>query len=290
MRLKSVAVRMLRSRLFDRGFRTMTATERTELLNDVWALVNKGLKEEERYMLMQSILDRRRLKNYSTLSSVEYARSYGFFQLLGELKDIPGDLVECGVGRGVSLASIVYAASMHKLNKKVYAFDSFAGFPVAHEEDIGTRVKEQGVRPEGWSNTSPALIRSIFAHDRIMKESLLNQHLVDVEIVPGFFESTLANNMPAHIAFLHVDCDLYESTREVLECGFPRMSPGGVVLFDEYNEQRWPGATKAADELCSERGLTIEYFEMMRRYGVRMPRNAKTVRHRQLKKSISEKV
>lgn len=254
----------------DRWIRTVPAPKRTELLNECWAFINKGLNSEERYNLIWDIWDKRRIRNYWIQSSNDCARSHGFFQILKEIKETPGDIVECGIGRGVSLAAIVYAASSHQLKKRVVAFDSFAGFPAAKKADVGLRVEKEGDIPEGWTGTSPELIRCVFSNDRRLGDSLLRSHDIELRIVPGFFESTLNDNLPDEIAFLHVDCDLYDSTRQVLESALPRISPGGVVIFDEYKDERWPGATRAVDELCSRHGLSIEYFEVTRRFGVRV--------------------
>jgi hypothetical protein len=46
-----------------------------------------------------------------------------------------------------------------------------------------------------------------------------------------------------------MDCDLYDPTRVTLQTFWPRLSRGGVILFDEYSIKEWPGETKAVDEL-----------------------------------------
>lgn len=264
-------IRVLQSRLARRWFAALSFEERATALLQFWRGANTGLNYKERYLLVRKTYDDRRMKNYALQSSDHYARIYGFFRLIEELEHVQGDIVECGVGRGISLACLVYAVSFFRLEKLVYGFDSFSGFPPATVHDVGTRVTTTGKPPTGWSDTSPDLIRSIFECDRAIPESLLRAYDVHVEIVPGFFIETLSNNLPTRIAFLHVDCDLYESTKIVLEHGLPRMSPGGIVIFDEYHDERWPGAKKAADEVCSTRGLNIEYLAVAGRYGIRIP-------------------
>ncbi len=211
----------------------------------------------------------RYLDRFMVLSSVDVGRIYGLIRLLEELRDVPGDVVECGVGYGKSLTTLVFGVAVLRLERTVYGFDSFAGFPEASAQDLGPRVPAVGV-PTGWTKTAVELIRTIFRTDESREDSLLREHQVGVELVSGFFADTLTARLPEKIAFLHVDCDLYESTRAVLEECLPRMSPGGVVVFDEYRDRNWPGATIAIDEVCRARGMRVAYFPYVRRYGLRL--------------------
>ena len=68
-----------------------------------------------------------------------------------------------------------------------------------------------------------------------------------------------------------MDCDLYESYKTVLELCLPRMAEGGLIVFDEYGTEAWPGAKRAADEVCAAHNLTIEYLGFAQRYGARVP-------------------
>ena len=57
---------------------------------------------------------------------------------------------------------------------------------------------------------------------------------------------------------LHLDCDLYESCKLALETFYDKVQPGGVIMFDEYADARWPGATKAIDEFFSDKPEMIQ--------------------------------
>jgi hypothetical protein len=244
--------------------------ERVSILLAAWRGLNTGLDDHRRVALLLRSYRDRRMANYPLQGSVACSRIYGLFSLVDEVNEVPGEIVECGVGRGGSLAAFVYAVSALKSSKAVYGFDSFAGFPSASVEDLGSRVRETG-KVSGWKDTSPELISSIFEFDRQDAASLLNNHDVTLRIIPGFFEETLGSNLPAKIALLHVDCDLYDSTKTVLDRCLPKMSPGGIIIFDEYHDDRWPGCRRAADEVCGSRGLEVVYFDRAARFGVRMP-------------------
>ena len=54
-------------------------------------------------------------------------------------------------------------------------------------------------------------------------------------------------------AFVHIDVDLYEPTKDSLEFFYPLLSPGGVLLCDDYGSTRCPGALKACDEFLADK-------------------------------------
>ena len=53
-------------------------------------------------------------------------------------------------------------------------------------------------------------------------------------------------------------CDLYESYRVFLEILYDKVQPSGIIMFDEYPDARWPGATKVIDEVFSDKPETIQ--------------------------------
>ena len=71
-----------------------------------------------------------------------------------------------------------------------------------------------------------------------------------IHFVKGKVENTLPGEAPQAISLLRLDTDWYESTRHELVHLFPRLSRGGVVIFDDYG--CWEGAKKAVDEYMKE--------------------------------------
>jgi hypothetical protein len=64
--------------------------------------------------------------------------------------------------------------------------------------------------------------------------------------VEGDVSQTLQQTVPEKIALLRLDTDWYESTKTELEVLYPRLSVGGVCIFDDYGH--WQGARRAVDE------------------------------------------
>ena len=74
--------------------------------------------------------------------------------------------------------------------------------------------------------------------------------------VPGRVEETIPTQVPAKIALLRLDTDRYESSYQVLEHLYPRLSDGGILIVDDYGH--WQGAKKAVDEYFREQGIEAE--------------------------------
>jgi O-methyltransferase len=74
-----------------------------------------------------------------------------------------------------------------------------------------------------------------------------------VTLVKGFFSNTLPKCGIPSIVMLHIDADLYDAYKVVLECLYPKVAIGGVIALDEYDDRSWPGATKAVDEFLNHK-------------------------------------
>lgn len=150
--------------------------------------------------------------------------------LLEEVRDLPaGDYCECGVYQGDSARFI---AGMMAPGTVLFLFDSFRGHPAPGEFDMPEH------HPEGrYSDTTSDLVR---------------KKVPDAILIGGFFPRGF--DLVAHrtFRFVNVDCDLYESTKLVIDFFKHRMVPGGIMRFDDYGAYDCPGAKKAVDERFTE--------------------------------------
>ncbi|OHA85679.1 MAG: hypothetical protein A2591_02495 [Candidatus Yonathbacteria bacterium RIFOXYD1_FULL_52_36] len=178
--------------------------------------------------------------------------------LFNKLTDIPGDIVECGVGKGRSFLMLAFLTQREGKPRAVWGFDSFEGFPEPSKHDASARNPKKGE----WSGTRPEDITAILRNAG-MVESFIKEK---VKLVPGFFENTVHTYDGPGIALLHIDADLYDSYVVVLEKLFPLVAKGGVVLFDEYNQKRWPGAKKAVDEFLQGTPYKLEKVPFAEKY------------------------
>ena len=81
-----------------------------------------------------------------------------------------------------------------------------------------------------------------------------------VHFVKGTVEETLPGQAPDALALLRLDTDWYESTRHELEHLYPRLSPGGVLMLDDYGY--WEGAREAVDEFLEQSGERLLLMRM----------------------------
>lgn len=169
--------------------------------------------------------------------------------LLGTLQ-LDGDIIECGVYRGGSLFKISRALRESSSQKMLYACDSFEGFP---EEHVGLFDRSL-FRPLRKLRAKFRIAQDV--PERISRFS--GYYGVSIKTVKGFFSETLARFEGHRFCFIHLDVDIYESHRECLELLYPLLVPGGVIVFDDYNAPKWPGAKRAVDEFFADKTETIQ--------------------------------
>lgn len=140
-----------------------------------------------------------------------------------KVKDIEGDIAEVGVYQGAT-ALIIREES----DKPLYLFDTFEGFPdQLHEEDsISYRI--------GDCKADISYVTKVMGDKK------------DVTITKGIFPQTSAIIKDKKFAFVHIDVDIYQATKDALYFFLPRMSKGGIILVHDYPAHK--GVKKAVDE------------------------------------------
>jgi O-methyltransferase len=142
-------------------------------------------------------------------------------------EDIAGDLIECGVWRGGAciLMRAVLAAYGDE-TRRVWLADSFQGVPRSDPENYQA---DKGIRAEfaaGILGVSEAEVKANFERYGLLDDQ--------VRFLPGWFKDTLPDAPIERIAVLRLDGDLYESTIQALDALYPRLSPGGFCIVDDY--------------------------------------------------------
>lgn len=175
-------------------------------------------------------------------------------RLVQRVDGVAGDFVECGVCSGISFGVFALCFREERQYRRMRGFDSFRGFPEPSRYDTGPKAVRGGCA--AGIEEARTTIGTFLGKSRIDD---------DVTLIEGFFESTLPEYRGGPIALLHLDVDLYESYRCALRHLYPKVAPGGVIAFDEYDggkdELKWPGARKAIDEFLADSGLTLERDE-----------------------------
>jgi O-methyltransferase len=181
-----------------------------------------------------------------TMTSVE--RMYALYEAVRHVtrSGIPGDFVECGVWRGGS--SMLAALALNRAGdtgRRLYLYDTFAGMPEPGELDVN--VLGESARPTWQSEQRDDVNEWCYSSLDEVRGNLLSTGFPAerVNLVEGRVEETIPATMPERIAVLRLDTDWYESTLHELEHLYPRLSPGGVLIVDDYGY--WAGARAAVD-------------------------------------------
>jgi hypothetical protein len=204
---------------------------------------------------------RETLHNFADRGSErEWQQLSMYLEVFRQVKDLPGDVLEFGVGSGTSFKSfvrLVEAANQfrHRLaQRSVVGFDTFEGLPqlTAHDRASEGHAPARDMKAGGF-NAAPHFA-SLVAFCEAHPIAKLRKGLF-AQTVPAF----VRENEHLAVALLHIDCDLYESTKDALRPLFDRIVPGGIILFDEIFHPVYPGETKAFWEVYNERSFDGRY-------------------------------
>ena len=184
---------------------------------------------------------------------------YEIFKLVLPVK---GSIVECGVFRGFGLMSWAKLSAMlepENLTRRIYGFDTFAGFPSVGDKDANpVAAPEKGTL---YADSYEELLALTAEYDR---DRFLG-HIDKVHLIKGDVTETIPAFIQEHphllVSLLFLDMDLYEPTRAALEHFLPRMPRGAVVAFDELDNPMWPGETLALLETVGAGRLTLRRLE-----------------------------
>lgn len=198
------------------------------------------------------------IKHFPVLARRQWLKRFlAHNELFLKTLEVPGDIAELGVFRGLGLmtwANLLEAYCIGDRTKTVYGFDNWNGFVKFDNED-GSQ-QENAYKVLGGFSCGEYLDElenaiNIYDADRFIpwkdRIKLVTGNIE--ESVPNFVEK----NPGVRFSLVHFDCDLYKPTKVALEYLWPILSRGGIMLFDEYSIPDWAGETKAVDEFIEDK-------------------------------------
>lgn len=172
---------------------------------------------------------------------------------------IQGALVECGVWRGGSVLAMIRTLQRFGVDdREVYLFDTFQGMTAPtdldvssfHEPALDTWLRDKDAGRQSWDYFfDPSLYTLKTVQDLLFSTGYPRERL---HFVVGPVEETLPREDPDQIAVLRLDTDWYESTKHEMLHLYPLVSPGGVLIIDDYGH--WDGARRAVEEYFDQNG------------------------------------
>ncbi len=172
---------------------------------------------------------RREMEGNTLVSDVDAYFSYR--AALGTLK-LAGEVAEVGVYKGGTARML--AKIFAPTGKTVHLFDTFAGMPAV---DPAKDLHRAG----DFADVSLESVRKYLSD------------CPNVRLYQGFFPATSGPIEDSAFCFVHVDVDIYQSVLDCCRFFYPRLVPGGVLIFDDYGRHSCPGATMAVDEFFADK-------------------------------------
>jgi O-methyltransferase len=163
---------------------------------------------------------------------VDIWRCHELWSMVDELREVPGAMVEVGVWRGGTGALIASRAARLGIEDPVYLCDTWTG--VVKTGDVDTYYHDGK-----HDDTSRATVEALIAE----------LGLTNVTLLQGIFpEDTAEQIAEPNLRLCHIDVDVYKSAKDVFDWAWPRLSPGGLIVFDDYGCPATPGVTKFVNE------------------------------------------
>lgn len=153
-------------------------------------------------------------------------------------RKIPGDFLEAGVWRGGSAILMKAVLDLRgERSRRVICADSFRGLPrPTSPKDV--QLASPDLSSDPYLAVSLNQVRRNFERFGLYDDQ--------VEFIEGWFCDSLVKAQVGPLAILRIDCDLYESTRDVLNALYSKVGTGGIVIVDDYAS--WPACKVAVDE------------------------------------------
>jgi O-methyltransferase len=168
---------------------------------------------------------------------VDEWRCWELWSLLGDLRNVPGGIIEVGVWRGGSGALMAARCAELGIEDPVHLCDTWKGI-------VKTTAEDPYYHDGKHDDTSKAIVEELVARIGVADR---------VRLLQGIFPDDTADQVETDaFRLVHIDVDVYQGAKDVFDYAWPRLSQNGVVVFDDYGCAATPGVTKFVEE---QRGL-----------------------------------
>ena len=186
------------------------------------------------------------LTNYGLFSGDRNLfKTLKIFELLLQIKDINGDIIELGIHKGNTSLLLKKILSIYKIKKKIYLLDHFEGLiHYTNKDPKASKIYQNKFK-------SPKKLISDFI-------SFFN--FKDIHFIHQ--DATKLNNKSFNnkkFCFVYMDMDLYEPTLKALLSIDKKVVKGGIIVFDEGHKKVWDGEKKAIQEFLKN-NRNYKYF------------------------------
>jgi len=180
---------------------------------------------------------------YATADPSRFSKFITHLEFFKQTSNVRGEIVEFGIFKGNSFFRWIKFRDLleHTASRKVIGFDIFGDFPEAGFQE------DKDKRDAFVAETNGGISISYEEINSLLDVQGLNRN---VDIIKGdilvTLDEYLKKNPHLKISLLHIDVDLYEPTKHVLERLYERVTKGGIIIFDDYGA--FAGTNKAVDD------------------------------------------
>lgn len=196
------------------------------------------------------------------------ARFMARYEMFKQVKDIQGSILECGVlfgGGLMSFANLSAILEPYNFQRRIFGFDTFEGFPEIADKDLAGLSDRKSAHLKKGGFDAPGAYEDLLKAIELYDSNRLINHFPKVKIIKGDFVKTskqfLVDYPHVVVSLLYLDFDIYAPTKVALEAFVPRVCKGGIIAFDELNEEAFPGETQAVLEYFSINNLKVRRFD-----------------------------
>lgn len=176
-------------------------------------------------------------------TDIIHERKFNLFNIARGVRHVSGDIAECGVFRAAS--SFLMLSASEGTGKKLHGFDSFEGLSKPDESDA-----VMSAHTFEWKENDLAVPEDIARRNLGLFPNL-------VTLYKGWIPERFHEVKDTAFSIVHIDVDLFQPTLDSLEFFWPRLSPGGVIICDDYGFETCPGAKKAMDEFFEKHNQSV---------------------------------
>lgn len=190
---------------------------------------------------------------YLSCDSQRIGKLLTHYELYKKISKIGGDIVECGIFKGVSFVRFaMFRELFEDSSKRIIGFDIFGKFPKT-KFSPDKKLRERFIKEAGEQSISVQQLIDVLEVKKIEKK---------VDLIQGDITKSVPAYVKSHpemkISLLNLDTDLYEPAVTILENLFPKIVKGGILILDDYGV--FPGETKAVDDYFKNKNIKMQKF------------------------------
>jgi O-methyltransferase len=172
---------------------------------------------------------------------VDRYRCFELWKLVEQVSKLKeGSIIEVGVWRGGTGALIAKKAKNCGIEDRVFLCDTFTGV-------VKASIKDSAYKGGEHADTSRQIVEELIS---------TRMNLDNVEILEGIFPDQTGHRVEGmRFRFCHIDVDVYQSAKDVVDWIWDKMVPGGIIVYDDYGFDGCDGITKYVEEqmMCEDR-------------------------------------